>query len=184
MLAYVFWHWPRQRIEPQIYERRLVDFHQALAENPPSGFRRSVVYRVHGAPGLGERRGYEDWYVVDDWAALGSLNAAAVSGPRQAPHDRSAALAADGMGGLYRLVAGASTVSGSRWAAWFAKPAGTTYAGLAAELEHWTSQPGYALWQRQMVLGPPPEFVLIGPEALELPVSLAPLAIALDPVWC
>jgi hypothetical protein len=41
---------------------------------------------------------------------------------------------------------------------WFAKPSGVTYAQLLARMP-----PGAALWMRQMVLGPAPEFRLAGP---------------------
>lgn len=61
---------------------------------------------------------------------------------------------AGGAGGLYlRLSEGGAQ---ARQVSWFAKPAGMSYADLLARLP-----PGEA-WQRQMVLGPAPEFCLLG----------------------
>lgn len=180
MLAYVFWHWPQSRIGREVYERRLLDFHESLAENSPPGFHRSVIFRLRSAPGLGEQRGYEDWYLVDDFADLGSLNTGAVSDGNTEPHQRVAHLAAGGTAGIYQLIAGSPTFAGARWTAWLAKPAETSYPDFLAELAHWTDHPGHALWQRQMTLGPGPEFALICPAQPELPAALGALLVPLD----
>lgn len=50
--------------------------------------------------------GYEDWYLVGDFAALGVLNAAVMDREHVAAHDRVAEGAGDGAGGVYALVAG------------------------------------------------------------------------------
>ena len=80
-LAYVFWHWPPPESEPGTYETSLIRFHQALAQRKPEGFHRSFVFRLRGAP-WAETDGplYEDWYLVEDFTALGLLNEGAVSG--------------------------------------------------------------------------------------------------------
>jgi hypothetical protein len=118
---------------------------------------------------------YEDWYPVADWAALGALNDAAVSGARRAPHDAVAALARDGHGGVYRLLHGEPAFAAVRYAAWLPKPRETSYAELRAGLEE--AAGSAAVWQRQMVLGPAPEFAVLAAE----PVALAWPAAQTDP---
>src|SRR5512145_570811 len=101
MLAYVFWHWPRPEHDRARYVDALVSFHRALEADPPAGFRGSRVQEVTGAPWIPTERALEDWYLVDDFAALGALEQAAISGRRLEPHDRAARLALGGAGGLY-----------------------------------------------------------------------------------
>jgi hypothetical protein len=165
-LAYVFWHWPTG--DWNVYVEALAAFHAALAAAPPPGWRGSRVLAVEGAPWVPVERALEDWYFVDDFAALGALNEAAVTGTRKGPHDVAARQAAGGTAGLYRLQSG--TVSLPDRASWFAKPPAMSYADLFTRL------PPAELWQRQMVLGPAPEFCLFaadpppGIQALELSV--------------
>ncbi len=151
MLAYVFWH----RAAPGSggYEERLVAFHEALAAHPPAGFRASRAFRLDRAPWLdGDGTPYEDWYLVESWDALGTLNTAAVSGSRAVPHDAVAALAREGAGGVYAPLHGAEPAAGE--VSWLGKPAGMSYAELHARLA------GRPVWQRQMVLGTAPEYVV------------------------
>ena len=184
MLAYVFWHCPSDGTSRDAYERGLAAFHRALRDAPPRGFRRSAVSRARGMPWLPtDGPGYEDWYLVDDSAALDPLNEAAVSGARKAPHDEVARLAVAGAGGLYGLRAGSADGAAAQFAAWFAKPQGMSYEALDALLRSWLARDGVGLWRRQMVLGPTPEFCLRSPDRLELPEELAPLSIELEPVW-
>src|SRR5712692_4218477 len=98
MLAYVLWHWCGREVEMTRYLEALTDFHRALAADPPAGFRGSRVVSVESAPWAPVARALEDWYFVDDFAALGALNEAAVAGRRRAPHDGAARLAAGGKG--------------------------------------------------------------------------------------
>src|SRR3954466_13738357 len=92
MLAYLFWHERRPEVEADRYVALLDDFHRALAAAPPPGFRGSWSVRLAAAPwDAGPGEPIEDWYLVDDWTALGTLNDAAVRAPRQAPHARGAA---------------------------------------------------------------------------------------------
>ena len=89
------------------------------------------------------------------------MNEAAVSGACEEPHNRVAREAADGTGGLYRLRAGSATdMAHAKFAVWLSKPAGVSYKDFYTELEPVTSQPGVALWGRQMTLGPTTEFCL------------------------
>jgi hypothetical protein len=158
MLAYVFWHWPAAGVEPARYAETLLAFHRALAAEPPSGFSGSRVFALERAPWLPAARAYEDWYLVDDFAALGVLNDAAVAAALRAPHDSAARLAGGGHGGLYRRLAAPAGPS-SGWTTWCSKPAGVAYPAFLATL------PPAETWQRQLVLGPAPEFCLVGIDA-------------------
>jgi hypothetical protein len=173
VLAYVFWHRPGAGVEPHAYEAALAAFHTALAADAPRGFVGSAAFRPDTAPWLpGEGPAYEDWYAVEDWEALGTLNAAAVSGPRAAPHDAVAFEAGAGAGGVYRLIAGEGL--GARAALWLPKPDGEPREAFHAAL----AATGGAVWMRQMVLGPAPEYVVRGggPVALPWPATRAELA--------
>jgi hypothetical protein len=151
LLAYVFWH--RAAPGSAGYEERLVAFHAALAAHPPPGYRGSRAFRIDPAPWFeGEGTPYEDWYLVESWAALGMLNTAAVSGARALPHDAVAALAREGAGGVWAPLHGAEPVAGE--VSWLAKPEGMSYVEFHAQLA------GRRVWQRQMVLGPAPEYVV------------------------
>jgi hypothetical protein len=88
MLAYVFWHWRRPDVPAAAYEALQRRFHAALEVAPPAGFIGSRSVAIAGAPwAAGGGEAYEDWYLVDGWAGLDPLNAAAVSASRQGPHD-------------------------------------------------------------------------------------------------
>lgn len=159
-LAYLFWHWPADGVGRDDYEERLRRFHEAL-ELPGS---RS--FRLRRAPYAGQpAEPYEDWYPVKTWAQLGQLNFRAVSGPRRAPHDATAALAGLGAGGVYALLQ--PNEVDARHAAWLAKPAGVPYGEFISDLRG--AAPEAAIWQRQMVLGPAPEFGVLAVEPLNLP---------------
>jgi len=161
MLAYVFWHWPQPQIERGSYEDHLVEFHRTLAANKPNGFRESVVFRISNANWLKtDGEAYEEWYLLDNSAAMDPLNEAAVTGVCEEPHNRVAREAADGTGGLYRLRAGQEDLSEARFAVWLSKPNGVSYKDFYASLQPLTSQPGVALWGRQMTLGPTTEFCI------------------------
>ena len=170
MLGYVFWHRPAPGTDPALYELALAGFHSALAAAPPPGFHRSWVFRLASIPWLGSATGYEDWYLVDDFAALGALNEAAVAASRKAPHDAVARLAAEGVGGVYRLVSGEPQPEAVAVAAWLSKPAGKADADFVAEL-------GRTVWQRQMTLGPTPEFCLHLPADMQAPPEAVKFAV-------
>src|SRR5687767_1481165 len=155
MLAYVFWHWPQSSIAHDVYLDHLADFHRTLASNKPTGFQHSIVYRIRYAGWLNTTGdAYEEWYLLDDSAAMDRLNEAAVSGACEQPHNRVAREAADGIGGLYRFRAGHEEPARSRFASWLSKPSGVSYNEFYATLQPLTSQPGVGLWGRQMTLGP------------------------------
>ena len=168
MLAYVFWHWPQPQIDRDSYVDHLVEFHRTLAANKPDGFRESVVFRIRNANWLNtDGEAYEEWYLLDDSAAMDRLNDAAVSGFCEEPHNRVAREAADGIGGLYRLRAGSEDLAQARYAVWLSKPSGVSYKDFYAGLESITSQPGVALWGRQMTLGPTTEFCIHSPTQIQ-----------------
>jgi len=153
-LAYVFWHQPAAGTSRDGYERALAEFHQRLRVVPVAGLRSSWTLRVPSLPWLAGG-GYEDWYVVDDFAALGLLNAAAVDPAHRPAHDAAADIAGFGAGGVYELLRGAAQPERGE-VTWFAKPPGMSYQDLLTQLP--ATVP--SLWQRQMVLGPAPEFRL------------------------
>lgn len=169
MLAYAFWHWKRSGVSSETYEARQREFQAALAAFPPDGFLRGTTVRLRGAAWAADGGiVYEDWYLVRDMAALAPLNEGAVSGPRKAPHDAVAQLAGGGTAGLYGLSAG-TALTAPAVATWFGKPQGMSYSSLFDALAPITR--GGALWMRQMVLGPTPEFCLHSMAPVDLPAA-------------
>jgi len=177
MLTYLFWHRPSDSTAVEEYEREHVAFHRSLAHTPPVGMRGSVATRMAEIPWLGGAGGgYEDWYLLADFTALGVLNEAAVGRGHRTSHDRVARRFGAGAGGLYCLVEGepqtaAAQVAQAPLAIWIARPPGSTQRELG-ELLGDGMDPGHAsLWRRQLVLGPAPEFCLLAGEA---PPGVAP----------
>ena len=167
MLAYVFWHWPRPDVEPARYLEALRSFHATLKAFPPQGYRGSRILEVEGAPWAKAPRAFEDWYFLDGFDALGALNEAAVSGLRKAPHDGAARLSQGGAAGIY--LRRAEGFGALHQASWFGKPEGIPYPAFLSQV------PQGELWQRQLVLGPTPEFCLFDvtpPASAGSPVAL------------
>jgi hypothetical protein len=170
-LAYVFWH--RPRVDSAGYDAALRAFHASLADTDIPGFLGSWTARTSALPWLGDQPAYEDRYLVTDFTALGVLNEAAVAAQRRAVHDAAAVRAADGIAGVYRLVGGTGGRSATS-ASWFGKPAGRSYRDFLSDLDIGDG----SLWQRQMTLGPTPEFQVTGLAPLaaaELQIDLAAL---------
>ncbi len=183
MLAYVFWHWKQPDVTAEEYESRQCAFHKALSSAPPPGFLHSFCLALTGAPwAFDGGQAYEDWYFLDNYAALGKLNEAAVSGGRAGAHDAAAAVAAGGSGGLYGLRLG-SVSAIPRYAHWFSKPNNVEYQRLFAELAPIVKRARGRLWMRQMVLGPAREFCLHAAETVTLPAAFGTLVLPLRPVW-
>jgi hypothetical protein len=155
VLAYVFWHRPVSGADPDDYEAKLRAFHERLCGDPPAGFRGSAAFQVED--------GYEDWYLVDDWTALGVLNDAAIDSRHAPDHDAVAGLAGGGAGAVYKHIAGHLDLADSGDADW-------SHSRPAAEGE-------FALWQRQLVLGPAPEFCLLRPGSNRVSVVSGPASI-------
>jgi len=181
LLAYVFWHSPTEGAEVSAYQTDLVAFHRSLSADPPTGFVRSATARLAGASWLDATGpSFEDWYLVNDWPAIGSLNQGAVAAAHLARHNQIAEQAGIGAGGIYLLTAGAAAVD-HQLATWFAKPAGWSYADVGAAIAE-ASPPGVALWQRQLVLGPAPEFCLRSSSPIRLPAGLIGEQLAYQPL--
>jgi hypothetical protein len=111
---------------------------------------------------------YEDWYLLENSAGLDALNAAAVSDSLREVHDAAASLSAGGMAALYTpsgpRVGDEPALDGSL-AQWFSKPEAIRYSALYQRLRPRLSH----LWTRMMVLGPSPEFLLLGDSLQSLP---------------
>jgi hypothetical protein len=182
MLAYVFWHRPLDDSAIEAYEHAEIAFHRSLAHAPPSGFQGSATFRVAGLEWF-EGRGYEDWYFVEDYTALGVLNMAAVGHGHRTAHDGIAHRFGAGAGGLYGLIEGHSPVGsgpgtfGEESAAvWVARAPGVERRGLGELLGDGMDARHASLWRRQLVFGPAPEFcLLVGDRSkLGLPAGVAP----------
>ena len=142
MLAYLFWHRPGSEVDQSEYEEAQRAFHTELGIE-------SACFRLDELP-FDPSPGYEDWYLVDDWTALGALNDSAVDLVRKPAHDRAASGAGAGWGGLYMLVRGQAAIPDS--ADWYEKPRLVPTNTFLADL------PDTTIWRRQLVLGPAPEF--------------------------
>jgi hypothetical protein len=165
MLAYVFWHRPAAGVAVADYERDLTAFHRSLAHQPPSGLLGSAALRASELPWLdgGEGSGgYEDWYLLESWNAVGVLEVAAVSRGHVSAHDRAARHAGSGAGAIYKRVEGEADPSAALSAVWVSRPSGQTDPTMADLLEDGMEAGESALWRRCLVLGPAPEFCLLG----------------------
>ena len=170
MLAYIFWHRPREDESAEAYERLVRAFHRSLARSVPAGMVASASYRVAELPWF-DAPTYEDWYLLEDYAALGVLNEAAVGRGHRTSHDEVARRSGAGAGALYALLEGtpgADALAAATLAIWVERPAQRPSDVLRAELAELLGDglepAGGSVWQRQLVLGPAPEYCVIGGE--------------------
>ena len=183
MLAYVFWHWKQAQIAAPEYENRQRAFHAALAAAPSAEYLGSFSMRLSHAPWVADGDdGYEDWYLVQNFTALGALNDAAVSASRAIPHDAAARVNAGGTGGLYWLEQGA-VLRQPRYAYWFGKPDGMPYWELFEQLAPVVDQAQAGLWMRQLVFGPAREFCVHAAAQVSGLAAFQPLVIPLQQAW-
>lgn len=163
MLAYLFWHRPAEGVPSDAYEQAQERLHRSLAARPPEGFRGSASYRAPALPWLaGGEAGYEDWYLVDDWAALGVLRQAAVSGGHRTAHDQAARPSGPGAGAVYRLDEGEPRPADVRHAIWVTPARQSPRLEIAALLLGDGMDRRHAgLWRRELNLGPAPELCLL-----------------------
>ena len=178
MLAYLSWHRAAPGVAPAAYEAAVEHFHRSLASRPPSGFRGSATFRAAELPWLSpaegpspadgdppaEGAGYEDWYVLDDWAAVGVLEEAGVSRGHVTAHEAVASLAGPATGAVYRLIEGNVRLEQARVAVWVARPRGHGHRSLAALLGDGMDRDCGGLWRRCLGLGPAPEFCVLASE--------------------
>jgi hypothetical protein len=201
MLAYLSWHRSAAGVQAAAYERALERFHRSLAHRPPSGFRGSGTFRVselrwlEPGEGTGEGEGgrsepgYEDWYLLDDWAAVGILEEAAVAHGHLSAHDAVASLAGAATGAIYRLVEGRARLDGAGVQVWVARAPGHDHPSLAALLGDGMDRDLGALWRRCIGLGPAPEYCLLAAEppagvaASRLPAGWSSRTVSREAVW-
>jgi hypothetical protein len=157
MLAYVFWHKPAASGDIEAYESALTAFQRSLADVRPRGFVGCAAHALDGAPWLGGGPVYEDWYLLDSWQALGVLNEAAVDARRRGTHDAVAGAASHGSGGVFELRTGSHGVHLPDAVLWLDKPAGHPHADFRERLARLAGDEG-CVWERQLVLGPAPEY--------------------------
>jgi hypothetical protein len=178
VLAYLSWHRPAVGADLSAYERALAQFHHSLAHMPPSGFRGSATFRTQELPwplpeqdpGQDGWAGYEDWYLLDDWAAVGVLEEAAMSPGHVSAHEKVASLSGPVTGAVYRLLEGHPDLLETRVAVWVVpspEHADPSFAALLGD----GMDPAGGLWRRSLGLGPAPEFCLLVAEA---PAGVAP----------
>ncbi len=209
MLAYIFWHRPAEGVEQAAYEQALERFHRSLAHRPPSGLCCSAAMRLSELPwapvgterGSGHETGpgpqlvgagvaYEDWYVVEDWSALGVLEEAAVSRGHLSAHDAIASRTGNGAGAVYRLIEGVARPADRAIGVWVSSvPGGHERLSLQALLGDGIDPARDGLWQRSLVLGPAPEYCLLaddppaGVAATRLPEGWSVRAVSRTPIW-
>jgi hypothetical protein len=176
VLAYLFWHRPGEGVDPSAYERAAERFHRSLAHTPPMGLRGSAVYRVRDVPWLDGDPVYEDWYLLDDYQALGVLNEAAVARGHRTAHDEVARRFGAGAGGLYGLLEGHADLTEAPLVVWVSRPPGAPKQALGELLADGVDPGHSSLWRRQFVLGPAPEYCLLAREA---PAGVAPTRLPL-----
>jgi hypothetical protein len=194
VLAYVFWHRAAAGVAQGAYEQALERFHRSLAHRPPSGYRGSAALRLPELPwlavpaGAADAPGYEDWYLLEDWSAVGVLEEAAVSRGHVSAHDAAAARTGAAAGAVYRLVEGQPRLDAER-AVWVAHRPGHEPPSLGALLGDGIDPERDGLWRRCLVLGPAPEHCLLaghatpGAGATRLPEGWRAQALARETIW-
>jgi hypothetical protein len=178
MLAYLLWHRPARGVERGEYERACGGFHRSLHHSPPVGFHGSVVFALAECPWLSPSHegAYEDWYLIDDFAALGVLNEAAVAHGHRGAHDEIARRFGTGAGGLYGLLEGNANLLGSPLSVWVARPPGAAHRALGELLGDGMDPEHASLWRRALVFGPAPEYCLLTRQPISdrSPTGVAP----------
>jgi hypothetical protein len=155
MLAWIFWHSRFTHVSEEEYRATLAAFHATINAAPPEGFLGFRTLRYESVPWLSSAAEvFEDWHLLHDSAALDRLDDAAIAALRKDAHTRIARLAATATAGLYRLRAGSPLPEAMR-CTWLDKPRGESYETFIASLKN-----AAAVWSRQMVLGPTPEFCI------------------------
>ena len=172
MLAYITWHHPAREVDPAAYEHAIGHFHSSLAHRPPSGFAGSASFRAAElpwltAPGSGPSEppgGYEDWYLLDSWSALGVLEEACVSHGHLRAHDAVASKCDVSTGAVYRMSEGQPRLGDARVSVWVTPAREHEHPSIEALLGDGMDPATAGLWRRCLGLGPAPEYGLVAPE--------------------
>ena len=149
-----------------VYEASLLAFHERLKSAGIEGFRSSSTSIVRKIPWVADCDCHEDWYVLDDWATLGALSQASISGEQKAAHDLVTHSSSIHAATLYSLRHGTYKLD-APVAVWFFKPENMAMWVMEELLAPYLDLPGSSLWQREMALGPAPEFCFLGERAWE-----------------
>jgi hypothetical protein len=198
MLAYLSWHRPAPEVPIDAYEAALQGFHRSLAHQPPSGFRGSATFVARELPwltieGAASRAapggGYEDWYLLDGWSAVGVLEEAAISRGHITAHDTIAKLTGPATGAVYRLSEGHSILADARVAVWVECDRGYESPTIADLLGDGMDHASGGLWRRCVGLGPAPEYCLLagevpaGAASARLPVGWTATTYPREVLW-
>jgi len=164
MLAYVFWHCPADGTARESYERDQDRLQRSLAARPPEGLRGSACFRAGAVDWLpGDGDGYEDWYLLDDWAAIGVLRQGVVAIGHHSAHAAAARHAGAGTGGVYRLSEGTVRLADVRLAVWVSTTREHPEDAVASLLlGDGLDRERSGLWRRELALGPAPEYCVLG----------------------
>ncbi len=168
MLAYIFWHRPHPHIDRARYETAVVRFQNDLAAAKPPGFVGAASFQIEPVAWLGGLPGYEDWYLLEGAWAIDPLNAFAIAGHVQAPHDDVAALMEEGCGGLYAHAGGETVTAVQSTMHWLTRPRGISWQPALDAVRDRCPQANS--WRRQMVLGPAAEFAVEVPDATAIDI--------------
>jgi hypothetical protein len=171
VLAYIAWHRPARDVDTSSYEQAIAHFHSSLAHSPPSGFAGSVAFRAAELPWLKagggsseSAGGYEDWYLLDSWSAIGVLEEAAVAHGHLNAHDAVASKADVSTGAIYRLSEGHTRLEDARVSVWVTRGRGHEHPSIEALLGDGMDPATAGLWRRCIGLGPAPEYCLLATE--------------------
>jgi hypothetical protein len=171
VLAYIAWHRPAPEVDQAAYEHAIERFHSSLAHRPPSGFAGSAAFRaaelpwLDGAAGEAESTGgYEDWYLLDSWSAVGVLEEAAVMRGHLTAHDAVASKADVSTAAIYRLAEGGVRLGEARVSVWVTRGRGHPHPSIEALLGDGMDPARAGLWRRCIGLGPAPEYCLLASE--------------------
>jgi hypothetical protein len=177
VLAYIAWHRPAADVDPAAYERAIERFHASLAHRPPGGFAGSVAFRAAELPWLGDAQGarapadaagtlggYEDWYLVESWSAVGVLEEAVLSRGHLGAHEALAAETDVSAGAVYRISEGHAHLAKARVSVWVTRGRGGDHPSIEALLGDGMDPAAAGLWRRCLGLGPAPEYCLLADE--------------------
>jgi hypothetical protein len=170
VLAYIAWHRPAREVDISSYEQAIAHFHSSLAHSPPSGFAGSAAFRAAELPwsaaGASTQPfgGYEDWYLLDSWSAVGVLEEAAVSHGHLNAHEAVASKADLSTGAIYRLSEGHARLGDARVSVWVTRAQGHEHPSIEALLGDGMDPATAGLWRRCIGLGPAPEYCLLATE--------------------